>query len=126
MNGRNGRACVQAPDLGYAVPKRQQAPAGSPRPLRGRTAGGCLCRPRPFYKPDAAGRRRLREAACWAHLRRDIHDVWKATSSKIAREALERIGALYDIERGRGAGRSGPFHNYLVTGEKVTVQSLSR
>jgi transposase len=33
------------------------------------------------------------------HLRRDFHDLWKATSSAIAREALERIGRLYDIER---------------------------
>jgi len=41
---------------------------------------------------------RVREAACWAHLRRDFHDVWKATDSPIAREALERIGALYDVE----------------------------
>ena len=42
---------------------------------------------------------RVREAACWAHLRRDFHDVWKATGSPIARDALERIGRLYDIER---------------------------
>jgi len=41
---------------------------------------------------------RVREAACWAHLRRDFHDVWKATDSPIAREAPERIGALYDVE----------------------------
>ncbi len=27
-----------------------------------------------------------------------FHDVWKATDSPIGREALERIGALYDIE----------------------------
>lgn len=55
---------------------------------------------KPLYEADAAGRRRVREAACWAHLRRAFHDVWKATGSEIAREALERIGALYDIERG--------------------------
>ena len=51
---------------------------------------------------------RVREAACWAHLRRDFHDVWKATGSPIARDALERIGRLYDIEReidGAAAGR---------------------
>ena len=42
---------------------------------------------------------RFREAACWAHLRRDFHDVWQSTKSEIAREALDRIGALYDIER---------------------------
>jgi hypothetical protein len=52
-----------------------------------------------LYKPDATGTARVREAACWAHLRRDFHDVWKGTSSPIAREALDRIGALYDIER---------------------------
>jgi hypothetical protein len=40
----------------------------------------------------------VREAACRAHLRRDFHDVWKATDSPIAREALERIGALHDVE----------------------------
>ena len=51
-----------------------------------------------LYEPGADGTARVREAACWAHLRRDFHDVWKATDSPIAREALERIGALYDIE----------------------------
>ena len=47
--------------------------------------------------PDAVPR--VREAACWAHLRRDFHDLWKATGSPVARDALERIGRLYDIER---------------------------
>ena len=37
--------------------------------------------------------------ASWAHLRRDFHDVWTASKSEIAREALDRIGTLYDIER---------------------------
>lgn len=52
-----------------------------------------------LYEPDAEGRVKIREAACWAHLRRDFHDVWTATRSDIARKALDRIGALYDIER---------------------------
>ena len=52
-----------------------------------------------LYEPDADGKVRIREAACWAHLRRDFHDVWTATRSEIAKEALDRIGALYDIER---------------------------
>ena len=52
-----------------------------------------------LYEPPDDGVPRIREAACWAHLRRDFHDVWTATGSPIAREALERIGALYDIER---------------------------
>ncbi len=52
-----------------------------------------------LYEPDPDGRPRLHEAACWAHLRRDFHDAWDKTKSAIAREALDRIGALYDIER---------------------------
>lgn len=52
-----------------------------------------------LYEPDASGERRIREAACWAHLRRDFHDIWTTTRSEIARDALDRIGALYDIER---------------------------
>ncbi|RJF86459.1 IS66 family transposase [Oleomonas cavernae] len=52
-----------------------------------------------LYAPGEDGASRIREAACWAHLRRDFHDVWKMTGSSIAKEALDRIGALYDIER---------------------------
>lgn len=54
---------------------------------------------RELYEPRADGTAQFREAACWAHLRRDFHDVWTATGSGIAREALDRIGKLYDIER---------------------------
>jgi hypothetical protein len=48
------------------------------------------------------------EVACWAHVRRKFFDVHKANGSAIAREALERIGALFDIERtiaGKSADR---------------------
>ncbi len=52
-----------------------------------------------LYEQHADGTQQFREAACWAHLRRDFHDVWTADKSQIAREALDRIGKLYDIER---------------------------
>jgi transposase len=52
-----------------------------------------------LYLPEPDGTQRLREATCWAHLRCDFHDVWKSTKSEIAREALDRIGKLYDIDR---------------------------
>jgi len=52
-----------------------------------------------LYEPEPDGTLRLSEAACWAHLRRDFHDFWASTKSEIAREALEQIGKLYDIER---------------------------
>lgn len=53
-----------------------------------------------LYETRADGRAQFREAACWAHLRRDFHDIWTGTKSEIAKGALDRIGQLYDdIER---------------------------
>lgn len=51
-----------------------------------------------LYLAEGDGKARFQEAACWAHLRRAFFDVEKETGSEIAREALERIGTLYDIE----------------------------
>jgi len=39
------------------------------------------------------------EVACWAHVRRKFFDVHKANGSAIAKEALDRIGTLFAIER---------------------------
>jgi transposase len=41
---------------------------------------------------------RILHAACWAHARRKFYDLFEATRSPIAEEALSRIGDLYDIE----------------------------
>jgi hypothetical protein len=38
-------------------------------------------------------------AACWAHARRKFYDLYEATSSTIAAEALRRIAELCAIER---------------------------
>ena len=51
---------------------------------------------------DAAlmhGPPRIAEVACWSHVRRGFWDEWASHQSKIAKEALDRIGALFDIER---------------------------
>lgn len=40
----------------------------------------------------------IREAACWAHVRRKFYDLHQATKSPIAFEAMQRIAALYAIE----------------------------
>ena len=42
---------------------------------------------------------RVVEAACWAHVRRKFFDVHAANGSPIAKQALDRIGKLYEIER---------------------------
>jgi transposase len=52
-----------------------------------------------LYSSGENGTSRFKEAACWAHWRRDFHDIWTSNKSGIAREALDRIGTLYDIER---------------------------
>lgn len=41
---------------------------------------------------------RIVEAACWAHVRRKFFDVHAANGSEIAKETLDRIGALYGVE----------------------------
>lgn len=45
------------------------------------------------------GTGRVVSAICWAHARRKFHDLSIGTSSPLAKEALRRIGLLYDIER---------------------------
>ena len=42
---------------------------------------------------------RILEAACWAHVRRKFFDVHAANGSPIAKEALDRIGELYQVEK---------------------------
>ena len=41
----------------------------------------------------------ITEIACWSHARRLFFDVYDTNGSPIAKEALERIGVLFDIER---------------------------
>jgi transposase len=42
---------------------------------------------------------RVREAACWAHVRRKFYDLAEAHRSPLAKEAVERINQLYAIEK---------------------------
>lgn len=80
---------------------------------------------------------RIREAACWAHVRRKFFDLHAAHASPVTREALERIGSLYAIEseiRGRSPDerqrerqtRSQPLLNSLKDWFKESLTKLSR
>jgi transposase len=51
-----------------------------------------------FVNDPKTGKPRLTEVACWAHARRNIYEVYEATSSPLAKEALERIAELFEIE----------------------------
>ena len=74
---------------------------------------------------------------CWAHVRRPFYDLSVAGDSPIAREALERIQALFAIEaeiRGRSAdercavrqARAGPLLEGLKRWFLITASKLSR
>jgi transposase len=86
-----------------------------------------------FDRLFAAG---LTEAACWAHARRKFYDIHIADASPIAQEALERIGALYGIEReirGRPTderravrqARAGPLLDDLHRWLRATLTQVS-
>lgn len=82
----------------------------------------------------------IQEAGCWAHVRRKFFDLHQAHDSPLAKEALERIGALYGIEaeiRGKPPGerwrvrqeRARPwlddFHAWLTAeGSRVSRKSV--
>jgi transposase len=80
---------------------------------------------------------RIREIACWAHARRKFFDLYEATQSPIAKEALDRIGALYAIEseirgkppderRDARQARAGPLLADLHAWLLATARPLSR
>ena len=79
----------------------------------------------------------IKEAACWAHVRRKFYDIQVATDSPIANEALRRIGELYEIEkRCRGEGpatrqqlrqaRAGPLLDDLNRWLKSVLAQISK
>jgi transposase len=80
---------------------------------------------------------RITEAACWAHVRRKFFDVHAANGSAIAKQALDRIGDLYGVEktitglppdqrRGERQTRSKPFAETLRAWTDTTLPKLSR
>jgi transposase len=51
-----------------------------------------------LYNPARSKPGPIIEVACWAHCRRKFFDVWEATKSPLAKEALDRIAVVYAIE----------------------------
>jgi hypothetical protein len=80
---------------------------------------------------------RIVEAGCWAHVRRKFFDVYAATGSPIAKEALDRIAQLYAVEKTingappeqrhqRRQLQSQPVAEALAAWADITVRQLSR
>jgi transposase len=79
----------------------------------------------------------IKEAACWAHVRRKFYDLVEAHKSKTAETALERIAELYAVEkeiRGRSSEerreirnlRSRPLLESFKQWLEETLEKLSR
>jgi transposase len=80
---------------------------------------------------------RIVEAGCWAHVRRKFYDVHAATGSPIAKEALDRIGQLYAVEktingappdrrRQKRQIQSKPIVEAMAAWADTTLRQLSR
>lgn len=80
---------------------------------------------------------RIREAACWAHVRRKFYEIYESNGSRVAAETLARIGKLYEIEeaiRGRPPeerrtvrkARAGPLLEDLKAWFEATLAQVSR
>ena len=79
---------------------------------------------------------RIREAACWAHVRRKFFDIHESNRSPLAAEALARIRMLYEVEeaiRGRPPderltvrqARAGPMLADLKSWLEATLAKVS-
>jgi hypothetical protein len=119
-----GNACWQPPPPGRPACGciQERINAGIERPFGGSRKPLALF----FYSPDRKGEHsqahlkdfrgvihadgyagfnelfaggRIVEAGCWAHVRRKFFDVHAAIGSPIAKEALDRIGQLYAVEK---------------------------
>lgn len=64
------------------------------------------------------------ELGCWAHARRKFHDVFAANGSTTAREAIERIGQLYAIERDAAALNNAQRHTMRQNQSLPLLQHL--
>lgn len=116
----------------YSPDRKSEHPANHLVTFRGRLQADAFSGFNRLY--EAGG---ITEIACWAHVRRKFYDLYEAHQSPIAKEALDRIGALYAIEReirGRPPderkkvrnARTRPLLDDLKQWFKTTLTKLSK
>lgn len=128
-----GDTAAAAVWFAYSPDRKGEHPAQHLRTFRGALQADAYAGFNQLYKEDG----RIQEVACMAHVRRKFYDLQQAHVSPIAREALERIAALYAIEgeiRGRPAEerqqvrqtRARPLLQSLHDWFEVSLTKLSR
>jgi transposase len=127
-----GGAAAPAVWFAYSPDRKGEHPERHLREFRGTLQADAYAG---FNQLYANGR--IQEAACWAHVRREFYDLQEAHSSPVASEALQRIVALYEIEkdiRGRPPDerrevrnqRASPLLESLRQWFETTLSNLSR
>lgn len=84
----------------------------------GYTGYDALARPRGNQPPQVI------HVACWAHARRKLFEVFEATKSPIAEEALQRIAAVYAIEAEINGQTAQQRHVVRQTRSKPLLEEL--
>jgi len=128
-----GDTAAPAVWFAYSPDRKGEHPEQHLRQFRGALQADAYAGFNQLYKEDG----RIQEVACWAHVRRKFYDLQEAHASPIASEALERIAALYAIEkeiRGRPpderqqvrTARARPLLQSLRDWFEVSLTKLSR
>jgi len=128
-----GDTAAPAVWFAYSPDRKGEHPEQHLRTFRGALQADAYAGFNQLYKEDG----RIQEIACWAHVRRKFYDLQQAHASPIASEALERIAALYVIEkeiRGRPPDerqqvrhtRARPLLQSLHDWFEVSLTKLSR
>jgi transposase len=90
-----GDTAAPAVWFAYSPDRKGEHPEQHLRTFRGALQADAYAGFNQLYQEDG----RIQEVACWAHVRRKFYDLQQAHASPIASEALERIAALYAIEK---------------------------
>jgi hypothetical protein len=78
----------------YSPDRKSEHPANHLKHFRGTLQADAYAGFNSLYESG-----KVAEAACWAHVRRKFYDLYAAHQSPIAKEAIDRIAALYGIEK---------------------------
>jgi len=127
-----GDTAAPAVWFAYSPDRKGEHPAQHLKKFRGRLQADAYAGFNQLYENN-----RIEHVACWAHVRRHFYDLEQAHSSPVAREALQRIGALYGVEepiRGRPPderravrqAQAKPLLDSLRQWLETTLSKLSR
>jgi transposase len=127
-----GDAAAPAVWFAYSADRGGEHPAQHLRTFQGALQADAYAGFNQLYEDG-----RIQEVACWAHVRRKFYDLEQVQASPFAREAVERIAALYAIEdevRGRPPDerrqarqtRARPLLQSLHEWFEVSLTKLSR